>query len=164
MSQRAVIGLGSNLHNPLQQVEQALVELAGLADSELVQVSSFYHSAPMGPADQPDYINAVAELRTALAPHALLDALQAIEQQHGRVRKAERWGPRSLDLDILLYGDELINNARLQVPHPGMKDRAFVLYPLLEILPDCDIPGLGKLSRLVSHCPADDISRLEAGS
>jgi 2-amino-4-hydroxy-6-hydroxymethyldihydropteridine diphosphokinase len=91
MSQRAVIGLGSNLDKPLQQIEQALAELAGLADSELVQTSSYYRSAPMGPADQPDYINAVAELQTSLAPHALLDTLQAIEQQHGRVRKAERW-------------------------------------------------------------------------
>ncbi len=164
MSQRAVIGLGSNLHKPLEQVQQAVTELAALAESELVEVSSLYRSAPMGPADQPDYINAVAVLQTSLAPHALLDALQAIEQRHGRLRNVQRWGPRSLDLDILLYGNEQINDTRLQVPHPGIQQRAFVLYPLYEILPDCEIPGLGRLSRLISDCPADGIDRLEAGS
>lgn len=118
----------------------------------------------MGPADQPDYINAVAELSTELSPHALLDALQAIEQQHGRTRQGQRWGPRTLDLDILLYSDQQINDVRLQVPHPGIAMRSFVLYPLAEILPGCDIPGMGSLQALLKNCPDDELQRMSAGS
>jgi len=155
------IALGSNLDDPLAQVRQAMDELAHLRDSRLHAASSLYRSAPMGPADQPDYINAVVALETRLSPHALLDALQAIEQVHGRVREGERWGPRSLDLDVLLYGKETINDQRLTVPHPGIAERAFVLYPLQEIVaPDFTIPGHGSLQELLSRVAADRPERL----
>ncbi|MFP3874442.1 MAG: 2-amino-4-hydroxy-6-hydroxymethyldihydropteridine diphosphokinase [Thiohalophilus sp.] len=150
------IALGSNLDNPLAQVRQAIAELAQLRASRLRAASSLYRSAPMGPADQPDYINAVVALETELSPHALLDALQAIEQAHGRVRDGERWGPRSLDLDVLLYGEETINDQRLTIPHPGMTERAFVLFPLQEIVaPDFTISGHGSLQALLSRVAAD---------
>lgn len=163
MSQ-AVIGLGSNLQQPLNQVHQAISELAEIAQTRVLQVSSFYRSVPMGPADQPDYINAVAEVETELEAHALLDALQAIEQQHGRAREGERWGPRTLDLDILLYSDAVIADERLQVPHPGLAERAFVLYPLAEILPDIVVPGRGRLGALLEACPDAGLERLKTGS
>ena len=164
MINQAVIGLGSNLQQPLNQVQQAVTELAEIPRTRLLKVSSLYRSLPMGPTDQPDYINAVAELETELEPHALLDALQIIEQQHGRVREGERWGPRTLDLDILLYSDAVIADERLQVPHPGIAERAFVLYPLAEILPEIAIPGLGSLRDLLGTCPDDGLERLKAGS
>ncbi len=128
----AYIGLGSNLDDPLNQIEQAALELAALPGCQLLALSPRYRSAPMGPADQPDYINAVAALATQLEPLALLDALQAIEQQHGRQRLL-RWGARTLDLDLLLYGEQTIDHPRLMVPHPGMLERAFVLVPLADI-------------------------------
>lgn len=132
---RAYIGLGSNLDDPKGQLQRAIEALRKLPDSRLTAVSRFYRSSPMGPAGQPDYVNAVAMLDTRLEPLALLDALQAIEQQQGRVRQGERWGPRTLDLDILLYGAEMINLARLVVPHPEIKQRNFVLQPLNELAP-----------------------------
>ncbi len=148
----AYIGLGSNLADPPQQLRQALAALNQLPTSRLLCHSSLYRSAPMGPADQPDYVNAVAALETALAPLQLLDELQAIEARQGRVR-AERWGPRTLDLDLLLYSDTLIDHPRLQVPHPGIPAREFVLYPLAEIAPELQLPGLGALTELLAHCP-----------
>ncbi len=135
MTVRAYIGLGSNLDAPLSQVKSALAELAQLPLSRLQAVSPLYRTPPLGPADQPDYINAVAALDTELAPLALLDELQKIEQQHGRVRGPLRWGARTLDLDLLLYGDAVINNARLTVPHPGLRERPFVIFPLQAIAP-----------------------------
>lgn len=164
MSKQAVIGLGSNLKRPLEQVQQAVSELSAIPLTRMLQVSSFYRSAPMGPADQPDYINAVVELETGLEAHALLEALQSIEQQHGRIREGERWGPRTLDLDILLYGDAVIADDRLQIPHPGMVGRNFVLYPLAEILPETVVPGLGSLDTLLESCPDVGLERLGAGS
>jgi 2-amino-4-hydroxy-6-hydroxymethyldihydropteridine diphosphokinase len=125
----AYIGLGSNLQQPIQQVKQALLHLAELPQTHLLNASPLYRSAPLGPADQPDYINAVAALATRLSPLALLDALQTIERQQGRVREGERWGPRTLDLDLLLYAEQKIQNDRLRVPHPGLGERNFVLYP-----------------------------------
>ncbi|MDZ7663414.1 2-amino-4-hydroxy-6-hydroxymethyldihydropteridine diphosphokinase [Thiohalophilus sp.] len=155
------IALGSNLDDPLAQVRQAMYELAQLRASRLRAASSLYRSAPMGSADQPDYINAVVALETELSPHALLDALQAIEQAHGRVREGERWGPRPLDLDVLLYGEETINDQRLTIPHPGMTERAFVLFPLQEIVaPDFTILGHGSLQALLSRIAADRPERL----
>lgn len=159
----AFIGIGSNLADPRQQVNSALQELSGLAATRLHSRSALYRSAPMGPQDQPDYINAVARLDTGLTPDALLDALQAIEARHGRERNGERWGPRTLDLDILLYGDRCIDNPRLHVPHPGIADRNFVLYPLAEIAPDLDIPGLGPLSVLVAACASAGLERIADG-
>jgi len=138
----AWIGLGSNLDDPCGQVNSAFAELGQLPQSRLKACSGLYRSAPMGPPDQPDYINAVAALETGLSAEALLTALQSIEQAHRRVR-GEHWGPRTLDLDILLYGDEVIDRPQLTVPHPGIGERNFVLAPLAELAPALSIPGLG---------------------
>jgi 2-amino-4-hydroxy-6-hydroxymethyldihydropteridine diphosphokinase len=156
----AYIGLGSNLENPLQQIKTAIDDLQSLADINIVSVSSLYQSPPMGPADQPDYINAVLALETSLNPHQLLDALQSVEQLHGRVRK-RHWGERTLDLDILLYGDQILDDERLKIPHPGMHERAFVLYPLAEIAPDIEIPGIGTLQKILPSCPQGDLQQVE---
>ncbi|PLR40992.1 2-amino-4-hydroxy-6-hydroxymethyldihydropteridine diphosphokinase [Chimaeribacter californicus] len=137
---RVYLALGSNLAQPLDQVNAALDALAALPQTRQVACSSFYRSTPLGPKDQPDYLNAVVALDTTLLPEALLDATQAIEQQQGRVRKAERWGPRTLDLDMLLYGDQVIHTPRLTVPHYDMMNREFMLYPLAEIAPDLVFP------------------------
>lgn len=157
---QAWIGVGSNLEQPRQQVRTALTELARLPDTQLVAASSLYRSAPMGPPGQPSYINAVACLETRLSAAVLLDALQAIETAHGRVRNGERWGPRTLDLDILLYGNEQIATTRLSVPHPGIAERSFVLYPLAEIAPDLAIPGSGTVRELLAHCPPEGLEQL----
>ncbi len=154
------VGLGSNLDNPRNQVMTALTELAALERTRMIAASSQYRSVPMGPADQPDYINAVAMLETRLEAEALLDGLQAIETGHRRVRGSERWGPRTLDLDLLLYGDERIDTPRLRVPHAGLAERNFVLYPLADIAPDLDIPGLGPLRELIARCPQSGLERL----
>jgi 2-amino-4-hydroxy-6-hydroxymethyldihydropteridine diphosphokinase len=156
----AYIGLGSNLENPLQQIKTAIDDLQSLADINIVSVSSLYQSPPMGPADQPDYINAVLALETSLNPHQLLDALQSVEQLHGRVRK-RHWGERTLDLDILLFGDQILDDERLKIPHPGMHERAFVLYPLAEIAPDIEIPGIGTLQKILPSCPQGDLQQVE---
>lgn len=145
------VGLGSNLSDPVHQVRTALVALAQIPDSRLVEASSLYRSDPMGPQDQNDYINAVAQLSTNLTPIELLDQLQAIEQVHGRERKNERWGPRTLDLDLLLYSDQIIDIPRLQVPHYGLARRSFVLLPLKEIVGgDFQVPGQEKVAALVN--------------
>lgn len=154
------IGLGSNLENPLQQIKTAINDLQALSGIRVISVSSLYQSPPMGPADQPDYINAVLSLETALEPHQLLDALQSVEQLHGRVRK-RHWGERTLDLDILLYGDKLVDDERLTIPHPGMHERAFVLYPLAEIAPDIEIPGIGSLQEILPSCPQGDLQQVD---
>jgi 2-amino-4-hydroxy-6-hydroxymethyldihydropteridine diphosphokinase len=152
MSQISYIGLGSNLENPLEQLQSALKAMAALSGVRLRGVSSFYRNPPMGPQDQPDYVNAVAELEVDLPAEVLMERLQQIENEHGRVRKGERWGPRTLDLDILLYGEEFIETTRLTVPHPGLAKRAFVLQPLHEIAPDLVVPGLGSVAHLLEHC------------
>ena len=158
----AYIGMGSNLEQPLDQLQRALTELRDIPGSSLQASSSFYISSPMGPADQPDYVNAVAALRTELSPLDLLDQLQQIEQAHGRQR-GPRWGPRTLDLDLLLYGDQFILNDRLSVPHPGIGERAFVLLPLAELAPELEIPGLGIVSDLLAACDTQDTpSRLQS--
>jgi 2-amino-4-hydroxy-6-hydroxymethyldihydropteridine diphosphokinase len=157
---RAYIGLGSNLADPVDQVKTAISNLQSLPDSQLLEWSSLYASPPMGPQDQPDYINAVAAIETALSAHQLLDALQAIEQHQGRVRN-RHWGERTLDLDVLLYGQIQIHDARLQIPHPGIALRAFVLYPLAEIAPDLEITNTGEIKQLLQHCPRDGLRKLE---
>lgn len=159
--QRVYIGLGSNLREPRQQLRDAVQALARLPDSSLQAVSSLYGSEPLGPQDQPRYVNAVAALDTTLAPLALLDALQAIERDQGRERKAERWGPRTLDLDILLFGEQVIDLPRLQVPHYHMHARAFVLHPLRELEPQLQLPDGRTLAQLCEACPADGLQRLE---
>lgn len=158
----AYIGLGSNLDDPDDQVRSACAELAATDDIQLVTVSSLYRSAPLGPADQPDYANAVAEIATSLTAEALLDALQHIENCHGRRRGAARWGPRTLDLDILLFGENIINTKRLIIPHPGLYERAFVLYPLQEIAPALVVPGRGPLAQLLQACPRGRLEKIGA--
>ncbi len=158
----AYVGLGSNLQQPVEQVKRALQALAELPETRLVARSSLYRTRPVGPADQPDYVNAVAALATRLDPESLLDRLQDQERLQGRVREGERWGPRTLDLDLLIYGDELIDSLRLQVPHPQVAQRAFVLIPLAEIAPaDLRIPGRGALGELRSGVSEADIERLD---
>jgi len=157
----AYVGLGSNLGNPESQVKTAIGALAGLPQTCLQDRSSLYRSAPMGPQDQPDYVNAVVQLRTALEPEVLLDKLQGIERAQGRVR-TQHWGPRTLDLDILLYGQGVVATARLKIPHPGIVERSFVLYPLAEINGQLEIPGLGRVQSLLEQCPDAGLSRLPA--
>ena len=157
---RAYIGLGSNLATPLEQLRSALAALAALPQTALVAQSAFYISDPLGPADQPRYVNAVAALDTELSPIDLLDALQRIELEQGRTRKAERWGPRTLDLDILLFGDLQLDEPRLTVPHYHMHARAFVLYPLAEIAPDLRLPDGRALTELLAACPFAGLERL----
>jgi len=159
-SERAYIGLGSNLQQPFAQLKKALTALSELPQTELVCVSSFYRSVPLGPPGQPDYLNAVAALDTALNPLELLDALQAIEHAQGRVR-GERWGARTLDLDILLFGVQIINSTRLFVPHPCMRQRAFVLYPLAEIAPNPALPNGQSLTDWLSNCPYGELEKLK---
>ncbi len=137
----AYIGLGSNLSEPVAQVQAAIHEITNITQINVMRVSSLYLSKPMGPQDQGDYINAVLALETSLSAIKLLDALQAIENEAGRVRKENRWGARVLDLDILLFGAEIINNPRLTIPHYGIKEREFVLTPLAEIAPNLILPG-----------------------
>lgn len=158
--ERVYIGLGSNLDKPRQQLHSALEALASLPHSRLVGHSSLYASDPLGPADQPRYVNAVAALDTELQPWSLLDALQRIEQEQGRVRKAERWGPRTLDLDILLFGERQIDDARLTVPHYHMHARPFVLYPLAELAPELQLPDGRDLHELLAACPFTGLERL----
>ncbi|MCY1268959.1 2-amino-4-hydroxy-6-hydroxymethyldihydropteridine pyrophosphokinase [compost metagenome] len=158
--ERVFIGLGSNLAEPASQLRGALAALGELPQTQLAAVSSLYASDPLGPPDQPRYVNAVAALDTELAPLQLLDALQAIELAQGRVRKDERWGPRTLDLDILLFGRRQIDEPRLQVPHYHMHARAFVLYPLAEIAGDLRLPDGRPLQALLDACPFEGLERL----
>ena len=159
--ERVFIGLGSNLAEPVSQLRGALAALDELPLTHLTAVSSLYASDPLGPPDQPRYVNAVAALDTELAPLQLLDALQAIELAQGRVRKDERWGPRTLDLDILLFGDRLIDEPRLKVPHYHMHARAFVLYPLAELAPtDLRLADGRLLKDLLAACPFVGLERL----
>jgi 2-amino-4-hydroxy-6-hydroxymethyldihydropteridine diphosphokinase len=155
----AWIGLGSNLDDPCKQVNTALAELDGLPQTHLLACSGLYRSPPMGPQDQPDYINAVAGIGTELSAEALLAALQAIEQAHRRVR-GQHWGPRTLDLDILLYGDEVIDVPHLKVPHPGLAERNFVLVPLAELAPQLTVPGLGEVQTLRNAASNEGLERI----
>jgi len=153
----AYIGLGSNLLDPLAQLRKAVRAVADLPQSQLRRVSNAYRSAAVGPGEQPDYLNAVIQLDTDLEAPRLLAALQAIEQHQGRVRTV-RWGPRSLDLDILLYGDARIDSPTLSVPHPAMRERNFVLYPLAAIAgPQLLLPDGEYLGTLTASCPRGDL-------
>jgi len=156
----AFIGLGANLNDPRQQLLTALESLAQLPNTRLVTHSSLYRSVPMGPQDQDDYINAVAKLETQLAPLPLLDALQSIENRQGRVRKEERWGPRTLDLDLLLYNNSEIDHPRLTVPHYGIAARNFVLLPLAEIAPQLVFPDGTRLPLLIEQLDQQGIEKL----
>jgi len=156
----AYIGVGSNLSDPIKQVKMAIAALKTLANSQVTAISSIYGSKPMGPQDQPDYINAVVELQTSLMPLALLDALQAIENKAGRVRKENRWGARILDLDILLFGQQVIDNERLTIPHYGMKLREFVLLPLAEIAPKLCLPDGDNIATLAQNISDNGLKKL----
>ena len=155
------VGLGSNLDEPLLQLKTAINNLKKINKTELLDVSHYYLSEPMGPQDQPDYINAVAKLSTSLSAEHMLDELQRIENNQGRCR-TQRWGARTLDLDMLLYGNEVINSERLIVPHYGIKDRNFVLYPLKDLVADnFEIPGLGYINKLLATHSMTGLSRLD---
>jgi len=147
----AYIGLGSNLADPRAQVERALQSLARLPQTRLLRSSRLYRSAPWGVLDQPEFINAAAALDTALSPHDLMQALLGIEREAGRDRGGERWGPRILDLDLLQYGALRLAEPGLQLPHPHLHERAFVLLPLAEIAPHLDVPGRGPISALLAN-------------
>ncbi len=156
----AYIGIGSNLQDPIAQVSSAIIQLAELEATSLNRFSNLYSSRPMGPADQPPYINAVAWLKTRLDAATLLSQLQSIENLHGRIRQGAHWGPRTLDLDILVYGNYMIKNQSLSVPHPGIKWREFVIYPLHEVNKNLMIPGLGRVHRLQARCYPNGLIRL----
>ncbi|MFT5707630.1 MAG: 2-amino-4-hydroxy-6-hydroxymethyldihydropteridine diphosphokinase [Oceanospirillaceae bacterium] len=153
------IGLGSNLDNPLSHVQNAIHELKNLSDCKFVEASSIYQSAPIGPPGQDDYINAVVCLTTTLSSEQLLDQLQHVENTHKRIR-IERWGARTLDLDILLFGDSIIETARLTIPHAFMTDRNFVLVPLAELNSSLSIKGKA-ITYLLQHCPPGILHKLD---
>lgn len=155
----AYIALGSNQASPLEQVCSALDALATIPQSRRVATSSFYRTPPLGPQDQPDYLNAAVILDTDLSADALLNHTQRIELEHGRVRKATRWGPRTLDLDLMLFGDEVIHTERLTVPHYDMKNRAFMLVPLLEIAPECRFPDGQSVATILARLSREGITR-----
>jgi|AntRauTorckE6833_2_1112554.scaffolds.fasta_scaffold05015_6 2-amino-4-hydroxy-6-hydroxymethyldihydropteridine diphosphokinase len=161
----AWIGLGSNLDNPKQQIQNALIELGQLPATQLLSRSRLWHSKPLGPQDQPDFINAAALLSTELEPLELLDQLQNLENQHRRVR-LQHWGPRTLDLDLLLYDQLQLDHPRLTLPHPQMHLRAFVLEPLLELDSTLELPEHGKLIKLAEQMreahPTQQVLPLEA--
>ena len=154
------IALGSNLNMPIQQLKLAIQTMADLPDTEIKKVSSLYQSQPLGPQDQPDYVNAVACLETGLSPLTLLDALQNIENEQGRIR-LRRWGERTLDLDILLYDNQIIHNERLTVPHYDMQNREFVIVPLYEISPELILPDSVPLQQLVKRFSSHQMSILD---
>ena len=158
---RVYIGLGSNLDDPRAQVQAAIAALAGLDGCTLQACSSLYRSAPQEMADQPEFMNAVCRLRCERSAWALHEELLRIEQAAGRRREAPRFGPRRLDLDLLLYGDQTIHTSRLIVPHPRLHRRAFVLYPLRELDPQIEIPGYGHIAALVEQCANQDIARIQ---
>jgi 2-amino-4-hydroxy-6-hydroxymethyldihydropteridine diphosphokinase len=155
----AFIGLGSNLEDPRSQLLRAFIELGELPDTSLIARSSLYRSAPMGYTDQPEFVNAVAKIATALTPQALLQALLEIEHRHGRER-IFRNGPRTLDLDVLLYDDIQLHEHGLTIPHPQLRLRPFVLQPLLEIEPGCNIPALGAAQQVLKACHAPVLEKL----
>ena len=156
----AYVGIGSNLDGPVSQVEIAFEYLSKLPDSKLFLCSSLYRSAAFGGVEQPDFVNAVAGLLTQLPAADLLAELQAIQRTRGRVKDAVRWGPRVLDLDLLVYGSAVIETPGLTVPHPGIGERNFVLLPLAEIAPGLDVPGLGQVARLAVNEKEPRIARI----
>ena len=158
------IGLGSNQDDPAKQVMAAIERLANVSEIELEQHSALYHSPPWGDLQQPDFINAVAQISTVLTPVELLEVLNGIEREMGRVRNKRRWAPRIMDLDLLAYGDRMINTDQLIVPHPRIAQRAFVLVPFAEIAPQFQLPGLASINQLLTQRgDAGTIRRLKTG-
>lgn len=156
----AYIAIGSNQKDPANQCRLAEIAINKVHATQLVCASSLYASSPMGPQDQPDYMNSVVKIETTLSAIELLDALQIIELSQGRERKKERWGPRTLDLDIILYNNEIIENERLTIPHYGMRVRDFVLYPLFEIDEQLILPDGTLLSQLLQQCDKNDLIKI----
>ncbi|MBI1194426.1 MAG: 2-amino-4-hydroxy-6-hydroxymethyldihydropteridine diphosphokinase [Gammaproteobacteria bacterium] len=157
---KAYVGLGSNLDDPEAQIRRGYAALARLRECRDPHASGLYLSRPFGGVEQPDYINAVASIETGLSPEVLLAALQDIERRQHRTREVH-WGPRTLDLDILLYGDKIVNRPDLVIPHPGLAQRDFVLYPLCEIAPEIVIPGLGPVGDCLKSCANRGLERLD---
>lgn len=158
----AYVALGSNLSDPARQVESAIDALAGLTASSLVLRSSLWKSRPLGPRDQPDFINAVAGMLTTETPQAFLAALKELERRLGRTQPVVRWGPRVIDLDLLLYGDRQADEPDLTLPHAGLHQRNFVLYPLAEIAAELWVPGHGRVRTLKHRAAGDGLERLAA--
>jgi 2-amino-4-hydroxy-6-hydroxymethyldihydropteridine diphosphokinase len=156
----AFVALGANIDAPATHVTQALAELDGLPRSRVVRRSSLYRTAPVGLLDQPDFVNAVAQIDTGLEPQPLLDALLALEARHGRQRSVPN-APRTLDLDLLLYGDREVRGQTLTVPHPRLHERAFVLVPLAEIAPDANVPGQGRVGDLLQKVDRIGVEKLD---
>ena len=156
----AYVGLGSNLQGPVKQLERTFEELNAIPVTRLMKQSSLYRSEPFGGVEQPDFVNAVAALLTQLSAQDLLRELQRIENERGRERGDVRWGPRILDLDLLVYSDQVIDESDLSVPHPGISERNFVLLPLGEIAPKLTVPGLGQISNIDTSCSEPQISRI----
>ena len=158
--QPAYIGLGSNLEEPGTQVRRACAALQALPCTRLVRVSPLYRSKPLGPVPQPDFINAVVGILTQLDPRALLGELKALERALGRPEEHERWGPRVIDLDLLVYGRERREESGLTLPHSGIVERNFVLYPLGDLAPELDVPGLGRVAELRGRVTPEGLERL----
>ncbi len=156
----AYVGIGSNLNDPRGQVLQAFSELDGLPHTRVVKKSSLYRSGPIGHTEQPDYINAVAQLETGLPAERLLAELQEVEARHGRERSFPN-APRTLDLDVLLYGNAQMNSPLLTLPHPRMHERAFVLKPLVEVFGGATIPGHGRATALLASCKDQKVERID---
>lgn len=156
----AFVGLGCNLGDRVATFASAVAALEDHQHCSEVVCSSLYETEPMGPLDQPDYLNAVASVQTSMDAHELLLALQSIEQEHGRVRDGTRWGARTLDLDLLMFADNIIETPTLTVPHPGISERSFVLLPLSELAPDLFIPQHGPIQKLLYQCPQFGIRQL----
>lgn len=159
--QPVYIALGSNLEHPVEQIKLAMRALGSLAQSRLIRLSALYESVPVGPPGQPNYVNAVVAMLTQLSPHALLDELQAIENEQGRTRDGQRWGPRTLDLDILMYADQCIDDDRLRVPHVELHKRDFVLGPWLELTPHVTVPTHGPVHLLAAALDMSNLMKLE---
>ncbi|MTB66599.1 2-amino-4-hydroxy-6-hydroxymethyldihydropteridine diphosphokinase [Providencia sp. wls1943] len=155
--EQVYIAIGSNLGEPLKQAQQAIAALDAIPSTRVVSTSSIYRTKPLGPQDQPDYLNLAVLLETELEPEELLNYTQKIELDLGRVRKDERWGPRTLDLDIMLFGNREIHTERLTVPHYGLKEREFMLYPLSDITPSLIFPDGEKLSERLTHVPQNGL-------
>jgi len=162
MPAKVYLGLGSNLNSPPRQIRAALKAIAKLPGTQLVRCAPWYQSIAIGPGSQARYINTVAEINSVLKPRALLQSLQQIEKQQGR-KRIVRWGPRSLDIDILLYAQQTLNTRQLQIPHPRLGERNFVLQPLADIAPALKLPNGTPLAKLLANCSPEGIVRLSAG-
>ena len=157
---RVFIGLGSNLGEPSKQIKMAVRDIILTLSTDIIACSALYESIPMGPQDQPNYINAVIELNIKHNPRLLLNQLQNVEQRYGRIRK-RRWGERTLDLDILLYGELILNDKQLTIPHPEIAVRPFVIYPLASLDPQLEISGVGSIGQLVRQCPCNGLQQID---